>query len=183
MNGIGARTRSIAASRRRRICERVFGAVLMARRTVLVVDDEPRIAAIASDYLRHAGYAVVTAGDGARALQLARAQPPDLIVLDLGLPGTDGLDVARTLRTESNVPIIMLTARVEESDRTPWPRDRRGRLHGQAVQPARAGRAGQSRPAANGASTVGRRRRRGDSAILCLTRHGSASRAVACRSS
>jgi two-component system alkaline phosphatase synthesis response regulator PhoP len=89
----------------------------MAGRTVLVVDDEPRIAAIASDYLRHAGYAVVTAGDGARALQLARAQPPDLIVLDLGLPGTDGLDVARTLRTESNVPIIMLTARVEESDR------------------------------------------------------------------
>ena len=84
----------------------------MAGRTVLVVDDEPRIAAIASDYLRHAGYAVITAGDGARALQLARAQPPDLIVLDLGLPGTDGLDVARTLSAESNVPIIMLTARV-----------------------------------------------------------------------
>jgi two-component system alkaline phosphatase synthesis response regulator PhoP len=90
---------------------------MMAARTVLVVDDEPRIAAIASDYLRHAGYDVVTAGDGARALQMARARPPDLIVLDLGLPGTDGLDVARTLRAESNVPIIMLTARVEESDR------------------------------------------------------------------
>jgi two-component system alkaline phosphatase synthesis response regulator PhoP len=89
----------------------------MAGRTVLVVDDEPRIAAIASDYLRHAGYAVVIAGDGTRALQIAREQRPDLIVLDLGLPGTDGLDVARTLRAESSVPIIMLTARVEESDR------------------------------------------------------------------
>src|SRR5262245_40446471 len=85
--------------------------------TVLVVDDEPRIAAIAGDYLRHAGYAVLTAGDGPQALQLARARRPDLVVLDLGLPGLDGLEVARTLRAETRVPIIMLTARVEESDR------------------------------------------------------------------
>ena len=85
--------------------------------TVLLVDDEPRIAAIGADYLRHAGYAVLTAADGAAALQLARAKAPDLIVLDLRLPKLDGLEVARTLRTESNVPIIMLTARVEESDR------------------------------------------------------------------
>jgi two-component system alkaline phosphatase synthesis response regulator PhoP len=89
----------------------------MAARTVLVVDDEPRIATIASDYLRHAGYHVVLAGDGNQAVQIARTQRPDLIVLDLGLPGRDGLDVARTLRGESNVPLIMLTARVEESDR------------------------------------------------------------------
>jgi DNA-binding response OmpR family regulator len=85
--------------------------------TVLLVDDEPRIAAIGADYLRHAGFAVLTAADGAAALQLARATAPDLIVLDLGLPTLDGVEIARTLRTESNVPIIMLTARVAESDR------------------------------------------------------------------
>jgi DNA-binding response OmpR family regulator len=85
--------------------------------TVLVVDDEPRIAAIAADYLRHAGYTVLTAGDGAEALALARARRPDLVVLDLGLPRLGGLEVARTLRAERAVPIVMLTARVEESDR------------------------------------------------------------------
>jgi DNA-binding response OmpR family regulator len=85
--------------------------------TVLVVDDEPRIATIAADYLRHAGYAVLTAGDGAEALALARAKRPDLVVLDLGLPRLGGLEVARTLRAETAVPIVMLTARVEESDR------------------------------------------------------------------
>jgi two-component system, OmpR family, alkaline phosphatase synthesis response regulator PhoP len=84
---------------------------------VLVVEDEPRIAAIAADYLRHAGYVVVTATDGAEALRLARAKQPDLVVLDLGLPRLGGLDVARTLRAETAVPIVMLTARVEESDR------------------------------------------------------------------
>jgi two-component system alkaline phosphatase synthesis response regulator PhoP len=85
--------------------------------TILVVDDEREIAQIARDYLQHAGFAVIAASDGSRALELARARQPDLVVLDLGLPGIDGLDVARTLRQESRVPIIMLTARVEESDR------------------------------------------------------------------
>ena len=85
--------------------------------TVLVVDDEPRIAAIAADYLRHAGYAVLAAADGAQALHLARTKRPDLVVLDLGLPGLGGLEVARALRAESAVPIVMLTARAEESDR------------------------------------------------------------------
>jgi two-component system, OmpR family, alkaline phosphatase synthesis response regulator PhoP len=85
--------------------------------TVLVVDDEPRIAAIAADYLRHAGYTVLVAGDGTQALQLARATRPDLVVLDLGLPGIGGLEIARTLRAETVVPIVMLTARVEEPDR------------------------------------------------------------------
>jgi two-component system, OmpR family, alkaline phosphatase synthesis response regulator PhoP len=85
--------------------------------TVLVVDDEPRIAAIAADYLRHAGFVVLIAEDGAEALDLARKKRPDLVVLDLGLPGVGGLDVARTLRAETEVPIVMLTARVEESDR------------------------------------------------------------------
>ena len=85
--------------------------------TILLVDDEPRIAEIAKDYLQHAGYNVITAGDGRRALELARAQSPSLIVLDLNLPRMDGLDVARTVRRETSVPIIMLTARVDESDR------------------------------------------------------------------
>jgi two-component system alkaline phosphatase synthesis response regulator PhoP len=89
----------------------------MMAQTVLVVDDEPRIATIAADYLRHAGYTVIVAGDGMQALELARSRRPDLVVLDLGLPRLDGLEVARRLRAETAVPIVMLTARVEESDR------------------------------------------------------------------
>jgi len=89
----------------------------MSAKTILVVDDERQIAAIARDYLRHAGFAVLTAGDGVEALALARSRRPDLVVLDLGLPRLDGLAVAKTLRAEGQVPIIMLTARVEESDR------------------------------------------------------------------
>jgi DNA-binding response OmpR family regulator len=87
------------------------------RRRVLVVDDEPRIVEVVSDYLRAAGFAVATAADGERALAAARDRPPDLVVLDLGLPGRDGLDVARELRRSSTVPIIVLTARGEEADR------------------------------------------------------------------
>jgi DNA-binding response OmpR family regulator len=86
-------------------------------KTILVVDDEPAIAQIAGDYLRHGGFGVITASNGVDALALARAQRPDLIVLDLGLPRMDGLEVAKTLRREGDVPIIMLTARIEESDR------------------------------------------------------------------
>ena len=84
---------------------------------ILVVDDEPRIAEIARDYLERAGFTVTTAGNGADAVAIARTKRPDLIVLDLGLPKMDGLDVTRTLRQQSNVPIIMLTARVDESDK------------------------------------------------------------------
>lgn len=83
----------------------------------MVVDDEPKIVQLARDYLEHAGFAVVVAHDGKAALATARAQKPDLVVLDLGLPELDGLDVARTLRGESNVPIVMLTGRSEESDK------------------------------------------------------------------
>jgi two-component system alkaline phosphatase synthesis response regulator PhoP len=86
-------------------------------KTILVVDDEPQIARIARDYLERAGFAVVTAGDGDGALALAASRRPDLVILDLGLPGRDGLDVARSLRRASDVPIIMLTARAEEADR------------------------------------------------------------------
>ncbi len=86
-------------------------------KTVLVVDDEPKIVEVVGDYLRSAGFSVATAADGEGAVASARARPPDLVVLDLGLPGLDGLDVARELRRSSSVPIIMLTARREETDR------------------------------------------------------------------
>ena len=84
---------------------------------VLVVDDEAKIVEVVGDYLRSNGFSVTTAADGEGALASARARPPDLVVLDLGLPGLDGLDVARALRRASPVPIIMLTARGEETDR------------------------------------------------------------------
>jgi two-component system alkaline phosphatase synthesis response regulator PhoP len=84
---------------------------------ILVVDDEPRIVKQARDYLEQSGFQVLTAGDGVTALSVARQSCPDLIVLDLNLPGLDGLDVCRALRRESDVPIIMLTARVAEADR------------------------------------------------------------------
>jgi two-component system, OmpR family, alkaline phosphatase synthesis response regulator PhoP len=86
-------------------------------KTILVVDDEPKIVQLARDYLEHAGMRVVTANDGKFALAAARTEKPDLIVLDLGLPGLDGLDVTRALRKESSVPIIILTARGEETDK------------------------------------------------------------------
>ncbi|HKE30757.1 MAG TPA: response regulator transcription factor [Candidatus Angelobacter sp.] len=84
---------------------------------ILVVEDESRIAHIVRDYLERAGYRVVIAGNGADALAMARSRRPDLIVLDLGLPRMDGLEVTKALRKQSNVPIIMLTARVDESDK------------------------------------------------------------------
>ena len=87
------------------------------RELILVVDDEPKIVKQARDYLENAGYNVLTAGDGVTALAIARRERPDLIVLDLNLPGMDGLDVCRALRRASDVPIIMLTARVDETDR------------------------------------------------------------------
>ncbi len=85
--------------------------------TILLVDDEPKILQLGRDYLDRAGFTVVTAADGVAAVSAFHAHRPDLIVLDLGLPGADGLDVTRQIRRESNVPIIMLTARGEESDK------------------------------------------------------------------
>ncbi len=90
---------------------------MTSMKTILVVDDEARIVSLTRDYLESAGYRVLTAGDGATALARARAEKPDLIVLDLGLPKLDGLDVTRQLRRDSTVPIIMLTARGAESDK------------------------------------------------------------------
>jgi DNA-binding response OmpR family regulator len=85
--------------------------------SVLVVDDERQIATIARDYLTRAGFSVAVAADGPTGLEMARQKRPDLVVLDLGLPRLDGLEVARAIRRESDVPIIMLTARVDEQDR------------------------------------------------------------------
>jgi two-component system, OmpR family, alkaline phosphatase synthesis response regulator PhoP len=85
--------------------------------TILVVDDEPKITQLVRDYLESAGFRVVTAGDGREALMRAHTEHPDLVILDLGLPQLDGLDVARSLRRDGDLPIIMLTARDDETDR------------------------------------------------------------------
>lgn len=86
-------------------------------KTILVVDDEPQIVRLVRDYLEHGGFNVVTAVDGPSALRTASTVRPDLVILDLGLPGVDGLDVTRSLRRTGEVPIIMLTARTDESDK------------------------------------------------------------------
>jgi two-component system OmpR family response regulator len=85
--------------------------------TILVVDDERRIAEIVKAYLERDGYRVLAAYDGRSALDLARSEHPDLIILDLMLPEISGWDVCRAVRKDSNVPIIMLTARDETSDK------------------------------------------------------------------
>jgi DNA-binding response OmpR family regulator len=89
----------------------------MSGETILVVDDEPKIVKTVRAYLEEAGFRVVAAGDGREALAVFRNDRPALVILDLGLPGVDGLDVARTIRKESDLPIIMLTARVDETDK------------------------------------------------------------------
>ncbi len=84
---------------------------------ILVVDDEPKIVKLARDYLEQGAFRVTSAGAGAPALEIARREHPDLIVLDLRLPDMDGLDVCRAIRRESDVPVLMLTARADEFDR------------------------------------------------------------------
>jgi DNA-binding response OmpR family regulator len=85
--------------------------------TVLVVEDELEIARVVRDYLRDAGFEVIVVGDGDSAVASVRTAKPDLMVLDLGLPGRDGLDVAREVRRWSTTPIVVLTARGDEADR------------------------------------------------------------------
>lgn len=85
--------------------------------TILIVDDEPQIVKVVRGYLEQAGFRVVTAGDGPGALAQFRHEKPDLVVLDLNLPGLDGLDVARRIRAQAQTPLVMLTARADESDR------------------------------------------------------------------
>jgi DNA-binding response OmpR family regulator len=85
--------------------------------TILVVDDELEIVKVVRAYLEQNGFRVLTSADGQQALAIFRHDRPDLVILDLNLPSLDGLDVCRSIRRESNAPIIMLTARVEETDR------------------------------------------------------------------
>jgi two-component system alkaline phosphatase synthesis response regulator PhoP len=86
-------------------------------KNILVVDDEPKITQLVRDYLERAGFGVLVAYDGKKALSLAKTEKPDMVVLDLGLPQLDGLDFTREFRKASNAPIIMLTARAEETDK------------------------------------------------------------------
>lgn len=85
--------------------------------TVLVVDDDPNVCEVLSRYLTRAGYRVLVAADGIDGLRMARSTPVDLVVLDLMLPGMDGLDVCSAIRKDSTIPVMMLTALAEESDR------------------------------------------------------------------
>jgi DNA-binding response OmpR family regulator len=85
--------------------------------TVLVVDDEPIVREVVVSYLRREGYRTLEAGDGDSARRLLEEEPPNLVVLDLMLPGTDGLELCRWLRARSELPVIMLTARGDEADR------------------------------------------------------------------
>lgn len=89
----------------------------MTEKTVLVVDDDVKTVELVKVYLNRDGYRVLTAYDGVEALRVAREGNPDLVVLDLMLPDVDGLEVCRTLRHESDVPIIMLTARTTDQDK------------------------------------------------------------------
>jgi len=84
---------------------------------ILVVDDEAKIVKVLKAYLEQSGFQVVTAADGKLALAIVMREKPDFMILDLNLPGMDGLDVCRTVRRQSNIPILMLTARVEEADK------------------------------------------------------------------
>jgi DNA-binding response OmpR family regulator len=85
--------------------------------TVLVVDDEPIVREVVAGYLAREGYRTLEAGDGERARELLEREPPDLVVLDVMLPGTDGLALCRWIRGRSELPVILLTARGEEADR------------------------------------------------------------------
>jgi two-component system response regulator BaeR len=84
---------------------------------ILIVEDEPKLAALLADYLHASGFRTDIVGDGRAVVPAVKASPPDLVLLDLMLPGRDGLDVCRELRTFSDVPIVFVTARVEEIDR------------------------------------------------------------------
>ena len=91
--------------------------MISAMTRVLVVDDEPTIREIVVSYLEREGFKTLEAADGNRAREVLERDPPDLVVLDLMLPGTDGLELCRWIRSRSRLPVIMLTARGEESDR------------------------------------------------------------------
>ncbi len=93
------------------------GSGSFSMKTILVVDDEAKIVQLVRDYLERAGFAVLAADNGRLALEIHEAKKPAMVVLDLGLPEMDGLDVIRAMRKRSNTPVIMLTARADESDK------------------------------------------------------------------
>ena len=90
---------------------------MMQRRRVLVVEDEAKIARLLLDYLDNEGFAATALGNGTQAVAQVRSDPPDLVILDLMLPGLDGISVCRAIRQFSSVPLLMLTARIDEIDR------------------------------------------------------------------
>ncbi|MCE5210348.1 MAG: response regulator [Deltaproteobacteria bacterium] len=87
------------------------------KETILIVEDEPKLAALLTDYLKASGFDVFTLSDGLHVEAWVRGNKPDLIILDIMLPGRDGMEICRNIRIFSRVPIIMVTARVEEIDR------------------------------------------------------------------
>src|SRR5581483_7582750 len=89
----------------------------MGSARILIVEDDPDIAFLVQSYLEQDGFAVTACADGGAAIEMWRRQRPDLIILDLMLPGMDGIEVCRRLRTESDVPVLMLTARADEVDK------------------------------------------------------------------
>ena len=124
---------------------------------ILIVDDDLHIREVIRVALKKAGMTVFEARDGKEALTRFAADRPDLIILDIGMPEFDGLDVCREIRKSSDVPILFLSARDDEIDRVLGPRDRRRRLCHQALQPARARRAGERHPAPHGFARAGRK--------------------------
>src|ERR1700754_3851385 len=109
---------------------------------IVVVDDDPTVADVVGRYLDRDGHHVECVRDGQEALRRVAEEPPDLVVLDLMLPGIDGLEVCRRLRARWPIPVVMLTALGDETDRPVGLRTRARRLRANAVQPARAGAAG-----------------------------------------
>jgi len=89
----------------------------MADTRILVIDDEQEIAELIKDYLEEEQYRVIISGDGKEAIEMFRTHHPDLVVLDIMLPGLDGMEVCRVIRSESNVPIIMLSAKKSDTDK------------------------------------------------------------------
>ena len=123
----------------------------MSEQTVLVVDDEEAIAEAVRARLESEGYRVLVAFDGPQAIELHAEHHPDLVVLDLMLPGMDGLEVCKQIQRDGWTPVLMLTAKTEEADKVAGLRGRCRRLPHEAVQPPRAHRAREGHPAPDGA--------------------------------
>src|ERR1700741_3038924 len=118
---------------------------LVEMTTVLVVDDEPLVLDVVTRYLEHDGHRVVTAPDGGAARELIEQESPSLVLLDVMLPGEDGLDLCRWIRSSSDLPVILLTARVEEADRIVGLELRAAAYRAKPFSPGRRGARGKER--------------------------------------